>query len=206
MSPESVVFVVDDDQAVRESLCMLLKLAGYSVQAYDSAIRFLADARPASRDCLVADIRMPEMDGLELQEELARRLVQIPLIFVTGHGDVPIAVQAMKAGAVEFLEKPFAREAMLSAVRHALERAAQPAVSNVDLAEIARRIALLTEREREVYERVVAGMQSKVIAHELGTSPRTVEVHRARMMQKMRARNLQDLVRMAIASRTRSGN
>jgi two-component system response regulator FixJ len=200
MSAETIVFVVDDDAAVRESLTMLLKLAGYSVDAYDSATRFLSEAKAAPGDCLIADVRMPEMDGLELQQELIRRKSGLPVIIVTGHGDIPLAVQAMKAGAVDFLEKPFAREVLLSAVRRALEKTRAPEVSEVAQDEIERRIALLTEREREVYDRVVSGKQSKVIAHELGTSPRTIEIHRARMMHKMQARNLQDLVRMAIAS------
>jgi two-component system response regulator FixJ len=199
MSAETIVFVVDDDAAVRESLTMLLKLAGYRVDAYDSATRFLSEAKPAPGDCLIADVRMPEMDGLELQQELIRRKSGLPVIIVTGHGDIPLAVQAMKAGAVDFLEKPFAREVLLSAVRRALEKTRAPEVSEVAQHEIERRIALLTEREREVYDRVVSGKQSKVIAHELGTSPRTIEIHRARMMHKMQARNLQDLVRMAIA-------
>jgi two-component system, LuxR family, response regulator FixJ len=206
VTSESVVFVVDDDGAVRDSLTLLLKLSGYAVEAYDSATRFLAEAKPSTRDCLIADIRMPEMDGLELQQELIRRQSALPVIVVTGHGDIPLAVQAMKAGAVDFLEKPFAREVMLAAVRRALERKTQSAVSDVAQDEIGRRLAQLTEREREVYDRVVAGKQSKVIAHELGTSPRTIEIHRARMMQKMQARNLQDLVRMAIAARTLSGS
>jgi two-component system, LuxR family, response regulator FixJ len=199
MTSDAVVFVVDDDAAVRESLAMLLRLAGYGVHDYDSAARFLSEARPVPRSCLIADIRMPDMDGLELQQELLRRGSPLPVIIVTGHGDVPLAVQAMKAGAVDFLEKPFAREVLLAAVRRALDRTAQPGVSDIAQDEIGRRLGLLTGREREVYDFVVAGKQSKVIAHELGTSPRTIEIHRARMMQKMQAKTLQDLVRMAIA-------
>ncbi|HTT84206.1 MAG TPA: response regulator FixJ [Rhizomicrobium sp.] len=205
MPSESVVFVVDDDAAVRDSLTMLLKLAGHKVDAYESATRFLSEAKPSPSDCLIADVRMPEMDGLELQHELVRRQSPLPIIIVTGHGDIPLAVQAMKAGAVDFLEKPFARDVLLTAVRRALERTTRHAVSEVAQDEIGRRIARLTEREREVYDRVVAGKQSKIIAHELGTSPRTIEIHRARMMHKMQARNLQELVRMAIASRTLPG-
>lgn len=200
MPSEAMIYVVDDDVAVRESLTMLLELARYNVKAFDSAVRFLAEARPAKGDCVIADIRMPEMDGLALQRELIRRDTSLPIIFVTGHGDVPLAVQAMKAGAVDFLEKPFAREALLSAVRRALTHNADEPVSDVAMDEIQQRLALLTGRERDVYDGVVAGKQSKAIAHELGTSPRTVEVHRARMMQKMQARNLQELMRMAIAA------
>jgi two-component system response regulator FixJ len=203
-----VVFVVDDDAAARESLVMLLNLAGFSVVSYDSAKRFLAEAQPSARDCLIADIRMPEMDGMELQQELIRRKSPLPVVIVTGHGDVPLAVQAMKAGAVDFLEKPFARSPLLSAVRRApllsavrraLERNSQAAVSDVAEDVIGERLSLLTDREREVYDGVVAGKQNKIIAFELGASPRTIEIHRARVMQKMQARNLQDLVRMAIA-------
>ena len=200
MTSEPTVFVVDDDAAVRESLTMLLKLAKHNVKAFDSAIRFLMEARPAAGDCLIADVRMPGMDGLELQKELLRRGSPLSVIVVTGHGDIPLAVQAMKAGAVDFLEKPFAREALLAAVRSALQVGAGRHVCAVANVEIETRLASLTAREREVYERVVEGKQSKVIARELGTSPRTIEIHRARMMQKMQVRSLQDLMRMAIAA------
>jgi two-component system response regulator FixJ len=199
---QPVVFVVDDDEGVRESLVMLLRLAGHQVKPFESAVRFLADARPQRGDCLIVDIRMPEMDGLALQQELIRRNSLLPVIVVTGHGDVPLAVQAMRAGAVDFLEKPFARKPLLSAVKHALDRAANSAVSHAAAGEIETRVAQLTEREREVYELVVAGKQSKEIAYQLGASPRTIEIHRARVMQKMQARTVQDLVRMAIATNT----
>lgn len=202
MTSEPVVFVVDDDAAVRELLTMLLKVAKHNVKAFNSATRFLVEARPGAGDCLIADIRMPEMDGLELQQELLRRGSSLPVIVVTGHGDVPLAVQAMKAGAVDFLEKPFARETVLAAVRRALENGKSRPVCVVANDEIEARLASLTGREREVYDRVVGGKQSKVIAHELGTSPRTIEIHRARMMQKMQAGSLQDLMRMAIAARS----
>ncbi len=200
MVAQQLVFVVDDDAGVRDSLVMLLRVAGFGVQPFDSAVRFLADAQPAAGDCLIADIRMPDMDGLALQQELIRRGSRLPVIIVTGHGDIPLAVQAMKAGAVDFLEKPFAREALLAAVTRALDRAAEPAVSHQSRQEIASRVAVLTEREREVFELVVAGKLSKEIAFELGTSPRTIEIHRARVMQKMQARTVQDLVRMAISA------
>lgn len=200
VAAQPVVFVVDDDEGVRDSLVMLLRLAGHQVKPFESAVRFLADARPQRGDCLIVDIRMPEMDGLALQRELIRRNSPLPVIVVTGHGDVPLAVQAMKAGAVDFLEKPFAREPLLSAVKRALDRAANPAASHAAAVEIETRVAQLTEREREVYELVVAGKQSKEIAYQLGASPRTIEIHRARVMQKMQARTVQDLVRMAIAA------
>ena len=200
MVAQPKVYVVDDDPAVRDSLEILLKLAGFDVSAFESAVKFLSDAQPGAGDCLIADIRMPEMDGLTLQQELLRRGSQLPLIIITGHGDVPLAVQVMKAGAVDFLEKPFARETLLAAIRNALERAQQPTVSNDARQEILRRLARLTEREREVYELVVAGKLSKQIAFELGASPRTIEIHRGRVMQKMEARTVQDLVRMAISA------
>jgi two-component system response regulator FixJ len=200
MSTEPVVFVVDDDDAVRESLEFSLKLAGHRVEGFASATDFLASDGPTRPGCLITDIRMPEMDGIELQEELKKRKCALPVIVITGHGDVPLAVRAMKAGAGDFLEKPFAREALLAAVRRALEMSAS-AVDDAEHGEEVRgRIALLTPKEREVFDRVVAGKQSKVIAHELGSSPRTVEIHRARMMKKLEASSLQELVRMAIAA------
>lgn len=202
---QPAVFVVDDDHAVRDSLETLLKLAGFGAIAFDSAARFLSDAQPKPGDCLIADIRMPEMDGLALQQELIRRELHLPVIIITGHGDVPLAVQAMKAGAIDFLEKPFAREALLAAVRNALNCAQREPVSEESRKDILGRVARLTEREREVYELVVAGKLSKQIAFELGASPRTIEVHRGRVMQKMEARTVQDLVRMAIAAATMPG-
>jgi two-component system response regulator FixJ len=196
------VFVVDDDSAVRESLTMLLRIAGYAVQVFDSAKRFLHEERTAQKGCLIVDIRMPDMDGLELQQELIRRGSPLPVIVVTGHGDVPLAVQAMKAGAIDFLEKPFARDVLLDAVRRALDRNSQGVEMDLAQEEIGKRLATLTAREREVYEGVVAGKQSKTIAFELGTSPRTIEIHRSRMMHKLQARSLQELVRMALAEKT----
>jgi len=200
MASNPVVFVVDDDDAVRESLAMSLKLAGHQVESFASAAAFLASGAPNRSGCLVTDIRMPEMDGIELQEELRKRNCSLPVIVITGHGDVPLAVRAMKAGAGDFLEKPFARDALLTAVRRALERNATAVDSASQGDQIRTRIALLTPREREVFGLVVSGKQSKVIAHELGASPRTVEIHRARMMKKLNAGSLQELVRMAIAA------
>lgn len=194
------IFVVDDDAAVRESLRMSLKLKGYDVEIFESAGAFLASGADSRRGCLVTDIRMPDMDGLELQEELVRRKSALPVIVITGHGDVPLAVRAMRAGAVDFLEKPFDREALLSAIARALEVGSRAAAESGDAREIHERIALLTPREREVFDLVVAGKQSKVIAHELGASTRTIEVHRGRMMNKLQVQCLQDLVRLAISA------
>jgi two-component system response regulator FixJ len=200
MSADSVVYVIDDDAAVRESLEISLTLAGHKVETFASAVAFLATEAEGRRGCIITDIRMPEMDGLALQEELIRRKSQLPVIVITGHGDVPLAVRAMKAGAEDFLEKPFSREILLAAVKHALDaakRAPQPAI---EPGELQRRIASLTPREREVFDLVVAGKQSKVIAFELGAATRTIEVHRGRMMNKMKAGSLQELVRLAIAA------
>jgi len=200
MAPNRIVFLVDDDAAVRDSLRMSLELAGHAVEAFSRATAFLASDAPKMRGCLITDIRMPDMDGLELQEELVRRNAPLPVIVITGHGDVPLAVRAMKAGAVDFLEKPFAREVLLAAVDRALEETATSARSESYAEDVRTRIALLTPREREVFELIVVGKLSKVIAHELGASIRTIEVHRGRVMQKMQARGLPDLVRMAISA------
>lgn len=200
MTADPVVFVVDDDAAVRESLGISLQLAGLAVETFESAAAFLVSRAGFRPGCLITDIRMPDMDGLALQEELVRRRSTLAVIVITGHGDVPLAVRAMKAGARDFLEKPFAREVLLAAVRRALDAGSQAAQAAVNAEELQRRIASLTPREREVFDLVVAGKQSKIIAHELGAATRTIEVHRGRMMNKMKAASLQDLVRMAIAA------
>jgi two-component system response regulator FixJ len=200
MTTGKTIFVVDDDAAVRESLGLSLRLAGYQVQAFDSATAFLAGDAFSGQGCLITDVRMPDMDGLTLQEELVKRNSLLPVIIITGHGDIPLTVRAMRAGAIDFLEKPFAREALLASVKRAVDIGGRSAQAAVNAREILDRIALLTPREREVFDLVVAGKQSKVIAHQLGASPRTIEVHRARVMTKMRAQSLQDLVRMAISA------
>lgn len=198
MSSETLIVIVDDDADVRDSLRALLESAKHSVADYDSAKALLAAPMPAN-GCLIADIRMPDMDGLELQEELVTRGVGLPLIFVTGHGDVPLAVRAMKAGAVDFLEKPYDDELLLASVRRALDAGmARPKSPPVDSA-IVKLVASLTPREREVLEHLIAGQPNKVVAYELGISPRTVEIHRAHLMEKMQARSLPELVRIALA-------
>jgi two-component system response regulator FixJ len=194
--PDPTVFVVDDDEAVRDSLSLLLETAGHRVEAFDSGPKLLAALTPERRGCVVADVRMPGMDGLELQQELLARQIRLPIIIMTGHGDVPIAVRAMKAGAVDFVEKPFAEESILETVRIALaqsERARSPAEHAFQ-----ERLAELTQREREVLRAMVAGHPNKVIAHLLQISPRTVEIHRARVMEKTGARSLSHLVRLAL--------
>ncbi len=199
MARAPTIFVVEDDDAIRDSLQLLLEAAGLTqVSTHGSSRSFLEVARPQPGDCLLLDVRMPDMDGLELQAELARRGVQLPVVIMTGHGDVPIAVRAMKAGAVDFIEKPFSDEVLLESVRRALALAAATTRRSEQASDAARRLELLTAREREVLEGMVAGQANKVIAYELGISPRTVEIHRARVMDKMRARSLSALVRMAL--------
>jgi two-component system response regulator FixJ len=199
MPPEATVFVVDDDEAVRESLSALLDASGFRVKAYPSAAAFLANNRPPQKACLITDVRMPDMDGLELQIELKRRGSRLPVIVITGHGDVPLAVKAMKAGAVEFLEKPYDDQTLLDSLRLALSQAGNQSGEQT-AAGVREKLATLTPREREVFDLIVVGKLNKVIAYELSISPRTVEIHRGRLMHKMGARNLADLVRMGLAA------
>lgn len=195
----SDVFIVDDDPDVRDSVKLLLESAGFNVETFDSAKAFLSSDAINRRGCLVADIRMPDMDGLELQEELVRRRLPLPIIIVTGHGDVPLAVRAMKAGAIEFLEKPYNERALIDSVGRGLREAAALAEEGHAAKEAAARLATLTDREREVFELLVVGHPNKVIAYKLDISPRTVEIHRAHVMDKMHARNLAELIRLSIA-------
>jgi two-component system response regulator FixJ len=197
--PEATIHVVDDDQAVREGLSALLTAKGYAVRLYATA-EALLDAGPHGRPgCLVVDVRMPGMSGLELQRELKRRGETMPLVVITGHGDVPVAVAALKAGAVDFLEKPFDDDALLAAIGEALAKPEARAAAAADDREAAfRRVAGLTPREREVMELVAAGLANKAIAHRLGIAVRTVEIHRAHVMEKTGARSLSELVRLVI--------
>jgi two-component system, LuxR family, response regulator FixJ len=202
MSAERVVYVVDDDDAVRDSLSALLEARDYTVATFASARDFLAVAPTLRPGVLIADIRMPEMDGLELQQRLIERSLGYPLIVVTGHGDVPLAVRAMKAGAVDFIEKPFAAEVMLDSVGAAFARVGNlraPAEGRT-LPAAAARVQELSPREREVLQGLLSGLPNKSIAYDLGISPRTVEIHRARVMDKMGARNLSELIRMSLAA------
>jgi two-component system response regulator FixJ len=196
MPRDQCVYIVDDDEAVRDSLSALLESKGYAVTSFGSAPEFLETARSLPAGCLVVDIRMPEMDGLELQQRLIERSLVFPLIVITGHGDVPLAVRAMKAGAIDFIEKPFASEAMLDSLAAAFARLATPD-PNADAA--ASKLDFLSPREREVLEGLLAGLPNKSIAYDLGISPRTVEIHRARVMDKMGARSLSELIRLALA-------
>jgi two-component system, LuxR family, response regulator FixJ len=194
--PDRIVHIVDDDEAVRQSLAFLLGSAGLTVRLYDSASAFLAGLSAVKSGCLVTDMRMPDMTGIELLQQLRAKACRLPAIVITGHGDVPLAVEAMKAGAVDFIEKPFDQETILHAVQAALERSFE-GEGREDPA-VAARLATLSERERQVLEGLVAGHPNKTIAYDLGISPRTVEVYRANLMTKMGARSLSELIRMAI--------
>lgn len=195
-----VVHVIDDDSDVRQSLAFLLSTAGLAVRVHDSATSFL-QALPEIHDgCVVTDIRMPGMDGLQLQKRLAELKPRLPVIVMTGHGDVPLAVQAMKAGAVDFIEKPFDDEALLASIRTALARHARDSLQEARIAAIRARLAILSEREREVLQGLVDGKANKAIAYDLGISARTVEVYRANVMTKMQADSLSGLVRMVLAA------
>ena len=193
------VYIVDDDVAVRDSLRMLLESAGHEIRSYNSARSFLSDA-DMEAGCLVVDIRMPGMSGLELQEELVRRNIMLPVIIITGHGEVPLAVRAMAAGAVDFIEKPFDDQRMLDSVSRALQIGHQKR-DRAGAAQAAQALlALLTPRERDVFDHLVEGSPNKIVGHELGISSRTVEIHRAKIMSKLQARNLSDIVRIALAA------
>jgi two-component system, LuxR family, response regulator FixJ len=196
--PERRVYIVDDDEAVRDSLAALLGSKGYAVRNFGSGPEFLATARSLPVGCLIVDIRMPEMDGLELQRRLAEQALDFPVIVITGHGDVPLAVRAMKAGAVDFIEKPFASQTILDSLANACSRVAAPGEEDPARSAPVSKLALLSPREREVLEGLFAGLPNKSIAYDLGISPRTVEIHRARVMDKMGARSLSELIRFAL--------
>jgi two-component system response regulator FixJ len=197
MPSENVVHVVDDDEAVRDSVAFLLRSAQLEVEVYESAVAFLGKAAGAA-GCVVTDVRMPEMTGIELVRRLKELAIKLPVIVMTGHGDVPLAVEAMKAGAVDFIEKPFDDAAMLTAVRAALARGSAIGKRDAERAEIEQRLNSLSGREREVLLGLVGGQPNKIIAHNLGISPRTVEIYRANVMSKMEAPSLSDLVRMSM--------
>ena len=194
------VYIVDDDDAVRHALALLLAEKSYAVSSFASAQEFLAAAPSLPAGCLIADIRMPGMTGLELQHRLNELALNFPTIVVTGHGDVPLAVRAMKEGAVDFIEKPYAVEAIFAAIEAALARLVAPRTNDPAVSEVVARLALLTRRERQVLEGLVTGLPNKSIAYDLAISPRTVEVHRARVMQKLQARSLSEAIRLALAA------
>lgn len=193
---DTIVFVVDDDLYVREALSSLIRSVGLRVETFASAQDFLRHQRPDATACLVLDVRMPGLSGLDLQRELAHAGERIPIIFITGHGDIPMSVRAMKAGAVEFLPKPFRDEDLLDAIREALERDQVARQQRAELAEIQDKYDTLTSREREVIVLIVKGMLNKQVAAELGITEITIKVHRRHILQKMRAKSLPALVRM----------
>jgi two-component system response regulator FixJ len=198
MQSDQVVHVIDDDEAMRKSLAFMLRAAKLEVQTYATATDFLEHLPQAKLGCIVTDIRMPGISGIDLLKRLRELEVAMPVIVITGHGDVPLAVQAMKEGAIDFLEKPFEEEAMLAAIRAAFAAHAANADRQRAVADIRERLASLSTREREVLEGLVAGQANKVIAYNLGISPRTVEIYRANVMTKMQASSLSELVRMAL--------
>jgi len=191
---EPLVYVIDDDEAVRDSLTMLLESEGLACEAFASAFDFLEAYDPERHACIVSDIRMPGMNGLELQERLVESGVEVPLIFITGHGDVPMAVTAMKRGAADFIQKPFGDQELIDRIHQVLEQEKSRRAARLEEKVIRERLSTLTPRETEVMERVVRGQANKVIAMDLGVSQRTVELHRARVMRKLRMRSLAELV------------
>lgn len=200
MTNAGTVYVVDDDADVRNSLQILLEISGFKVETFESALKFLSADIHGMDGCLVVDIRMPDMDGLQLQDELHRRNLGLPVIIITGHGDVPLAVRAMRAGAIDFLEKPFREETLLDCIRKGM-RLRNMHRTGVDR-NITARLTALTIREKEVLDLVVEGKTTKEIARILEISPRTVDIHRAHVMEKTRADNLADLVRMVLSARS----
>lgn len=196
-SERPVVFVVDDDVSIREALRNLLRSVGLQVKTFDTGQQFLADGRPEAPSCLVLDVRLPGLSGLDLQRELANADIDIPIVFITGHADIPMSVRAMKAGAVEFLTKPFRDQDLLDAVQEALERDREAQAQSRQIRELRARYDSLTAREREVMMLVVRGLMNKQIAGQIGTTEATVKLHRGRVMHKMQAASLADLIRMA---------
>jgi two-component system, LuxR family, response regulator FixJ len=195
---KAIVHVIDDDEAMRESLSFLLGTVGMEVKTYETAMAFLDIAATVRAGCVITDVRMPELSGVELLRRLRELKLDIPVIVITGHGDVALAVEAMKIGAIDFLEKPFDDEVLLGSVRSALNQLDQDRRRQTERSDIEARLASLTNRERDVLDGLVAGHANKQIAYDLGISPRTIEIYRANLMTKMQAASLSDLVRMAL--------
>jgi two-component system response regulator FixJ len=200
MSEKALVHVIDDEETVRRSIAFLLKTSGFSVQLWDSGIAFLREVRQAQSGCVLLDIRMPDMDGLDVQDQLARLGIGLPVIVLTGHGDIAQAVRAMRAGAVDFLEKPFDRDKLLQALETAFGQLRDAAARRAQTCDAQSRIGALTLREREVLAGLACGYPNKTIAYDLGISPRTVEVHRANLMTKLKVGNFADALRIAFAA------
>lgn len=200
MSEKQTIHLIDDEESVRRGLGFMLKTSGYAVQGWSSGVEFLKQVRSADPGCILLDIRMPEMDGLEVQQALNERGVAMPVILITGHGDVGLAVKAMRAGAVDFIEKPFDNDALLDAIGRAFERLDASKDVLVRVAEAELLLGALSDREREVLHGLAKGHPNKTVAYDLGISPRTVEVHRAHIMTKLRARSLAEALRVAFAA------
>ena len=198
MASNDIVHVIDDDTDVRQSLAFLLSTAGFAVRVHESASAFLQILSEVQEGCIVTDVRMPGVDGIELQRRLADAGVKLPVIVMTGHGDIALAVEAMKAGAIDFIEKPFDDDVLIAAIKTALARRAGDRERHARAAEVRDRMKLLSERERQVMEGLIAGKPNKIIAYELGISARTIEIYRANVMTKMQADSLSALVRMAV--------
>ncbi|AJR26754.1 two component transcriptional regulator, LuxR family [Sphingomonas sp. OV641] len=200
MGDRRIIHLVDDEESIRKAASFALKTAGYDVIAYTSGVEFLRTAKSAEVGCVILDVRMPEMDGLQVQTTMAARGINMPVIVLTGHGDVSVAVQAMKGGAIDFLEKPFEKAALLEAVRRAFARLDDVDLRALESSEAEVRVAALTPREQEVLEGLANGLPNKTIAYDLGCSSRTVEVHRASLMAKLEVRNLSEALRIAFAA------
>ena len=200
MPPDSIIYIIDDDEAARESLAFLVQSSGFEVRTFAEARAFLEALPSLAPGCIVTDVRMPEMDGIELLRELRKRETAMPAIVITGHGDVPLAVEAMKLGAADFLEKPFDDRALLASVTSALTAQRERSRHDDQRSDTQRRLESLSMRERQVLDGLLAGHPNKIIAYELGISIRTIEIYRANVMTKMRAGSLSELIRMALAN------
>jgi len=200
MPVEKLVHIVDDDDSVRRSAAFMLKHAGYRVESHVSGVAFLKEAKSAERGCVLLDVRMPEMDGLQVQQEMAAHGIDMPVVILTGHGDIALAVKAMRDGAVNFIEKPYEKEELLRAIEEAYARLDRSHDRDMKAGEAKIRLASLTGRERDVLNGLVAGYPNKTIAYDLGISPRTVEIYRANMMEKLRVRSLSEALRIAFTA------
>lgn len=197
MPSDKLVHIVDDDDSVRRSVAFMLKNVGYRVENHVSGVAFLKAAKSAERGCVLLDVRMPEMNGLEVQQEMAARGIDLPVIILTGHGDISVAVKALRAGAVNFIEKPYEKETLIAAIEEAYSKLDRMHDKEMKAGEAKIRLASLTGRERDVLDGLVAGYPNKTIAYDLGISPRTVEIYRANMMEKLRVRSLSEALRIA---------
>ncbi|CAN5432587.1 response regulator FixJ [soil metagenome] len=194
---QTPIYIVDDDEAIRRSLSFMLKTAGYPVRAFAGGTEFLKDAANLEPGCVLLDVRMPDIDGLEVQRELRGRGIMLPVVIMTGHGDVDMAVQAMKAGATDFIEKPFAKEALMACIATAVQQSDAQRGSTARAEAAKAHLNILTARERDVLKGLVDGLPNKTIAYDLGISPRTVEIHRANLLQKLDVRSLSEALRIA---------